>query len=52
MNYQHLNIQGELMAGKCVSKPEVLESGKIRLHEQWQWTSKDFSNGESIVEEI
>jgi hypothetical protein len=52
MNYQHLNIKGELMAGKCVSKPEILEDGKIRLHEQWQWTSGDFSNGESIIEEI
>ena len=52
MNYQHLNKQGELMAGKCVSRPEILENGKIRLYEQWQWTSKDFSNGESIIEEI
>ena len=52
MSYQHLNLQGELMAGKCWSKPEILEGGKIRLLEKWQWTSKDFSSGESIIEEI
>jgi hypothetical protein len=52
MRYQHLNRKGELMTGKCVSAPEILENGKIRLHETWQWTSGDFSKGESVVEEI
>lgn len=52
MCYQHLNKQGELMTGKCVSKPEIMENGKIRLHEKWQWTTGDFSDGESIIEEI
>lgn len=52
MRYQHLNTQGELMTGKCVSKPEILENGKIRLFERWQWTSGDFSEGASVVEEI
>ena len=50
--YQHLNMRGEFMTGKCFSTPEILESGKIRLHEKWQWTCKDFASGESIVEEI
>jgi hypothetical protein len=52
MCYQHLNMKGEFMTGKGVTKPEILENGKIRLHEKWQWTSKDFSAGESVVEEI
>ena len=52
MRYQHLNKQGELMTGKCFSTPEILNDGRIRLHEKWQWTSGDFSTGESIVEEI
>jgi len=52
MCYQHLNVKGEFMTGKGVSKPEVLANGKIRLHEKWQWTCKDFSSGESVVEEI
>jgi hypothetical protein len=32
--------------------PEVLPDGKIRLRENWQWTSGDFSEGESVIEEI
>ncbi len=52
MRYQHLNKKGELMTGKCSSTPEILASGKIRLHESWQWTSGDFSSGESVIEEI
>ena len=52
MSYQHLNKQGELMTGKCLSKPEFSANGKIRLLEKWQWTCGDFSQGESIVEEV
>lgn len=52
MRYQHLNTRGEFMTGKCVSTPEVLADGRIRLFEQWQWTSGDFSAGESVIEEI
>lgn len=52
MRYQHLNKNGELMTGKCLSTPEILASGKIRLYEKWQWTCGDFSAGESIVEEV
>jgi hypothetical protein len=52
MRYQHLNANGDLMTGKCLSKPEILPNGKMRLFEQWQWTCKDFSSGESIIEEI
>lgn len=52
MRYQHLNYDGVLMTGKCKSRPEILENGKIRLHERWQWTCGDFSKGKSIIEEI
>ena len=52
MRYQHLNKSGELMTGKCFSTPEILEDGRIRLYEKWQWTAGDFSAGESIVEEL
>ena len=52
MRYQHVNVSGEIMTGKCLSTPEILPNGKIRLHEKWQWTSGDLSSGESIVEEI
>ncbi|GAB3964804.1 hypothetical protein GCM10028806_02910 [Spirosoma terrae] len=52
MRYEHINQQGDLMTGRCHSVPEHLSDGRLRLHEQWQWTSGDLSSGESIVEEI
>ena len=52
MRYQHLNQKGELMTGKCLSTPEIMTGGKIRLREKWQWTSGDLSSGKSVVEEI
>ncbi|MCX6217563.1 n-acetylglutamate synthase [Spirosoma sp.] len=52
MRYEHINTQGELMTGRCLSTPEILPDGRIRLHEQWQWTSGDQSSGESVIEEV
>lgn len=52
MRYQHLNKDGALMTGICKSTPEILVDGRIRFHEKWQWTSGDFSKGESVIEEI
>ena len=52
MSYHHINLDGELMTGTCHSKPEILDNGKIRLHESWEWTSGDLSKGNSILEEI
>ncbi|WP_428225310.1 n-acetylglutamate synthase [Flavobacterium sp.] len=51
MSYHQINDKGELMTGICQSKPEILENGKIRLHENWEWTSGDKSKGQSIIEE-
>lgn len=52
MRYQHLNQQMEFKTGQCISTPEMLPNGKIRLHEKWQWTSGDRSEGESVIEEV
>ena len=52
MRYHQVNTKGEIMTGKCFSTPEILPNGKIRLHEQWEWTSGDFSKGASIIEEL
>lgn len=49
--YHHINASGDLMTGICRSTPEVLPDGRIRLHEQWRWTSGDRSAGSSVVEE-
>jgi hypothetical protein len=51
MRYHQVNDNNEIMTGVCNSRPEILENGKIRLHETWQWTSGDKSYGESIIEE-
>ena len=51
MSYHQINRNGKLMTGICSSKPEWID-GKIRLHEEWQWTSGDRSKGTSILEEI
>ncbi len=52
IRYQHVNEDGELMTGICISTPEILPDGRIRLHESWQWTCGGRASGESIVEEI
>ena len=52
MRYHQVNSKEELMTGTCESKPEILPSGKIRLHETWEWTSGDKSKGQSILEEL
>ena len=52
MRYQHLNSVGELMTGVCISTPEILPDGRIRLHEKWRWTCGDLSKGSSVIEEI
>ena len=50
--YHQVNEQGEIKTGSCHSIPQTLPSGKIVLHEKWQWTSGDLSCGESTLEEI
>ncbi|MCB0573556.1 MAG: hypothetical protein KDC61_03205, partial [Saprospiraceae bacterium] len=52
MRYHQLNDEGVLMTGICRSVPERLPDGRIRLHENWEWTSGDLSKGRSIIEEI
>ncbi|MFI1773311.1 n-acetylglutamate synthase [Thalassobellus citreus] len=52
MRYHQVNTKGELMTGICHSKPEIMANGKIRLYEEWTWTSGNKSNGKSILEEI
>lgn len=51
MRYHQVNDKDEIMTGICKSRPEILENGKIRLHETWQWASGNKSKGQSIIEE-
>jgi hypothetical protein len=52
MRYHQVNKKEELMTGVCKSTPKLMKNGKIRLYEEWQWTSGDKSKGNSILEEI
>lgn len=52
MRYQQINTIGHIKTGVCKSRPEILKSGKIRLYEEWQWTTGDKTSGHSIIEEI
>ena len=50
--YHHMNQNMQIKTGKCHSVPTVQENGKIELSEQWQWTSGDYSKGESMLVEV
>lgn len=52
MSYEQVNRKGLSRTGICVSTPEILEDGRIRLHESWRWTNGDMSAGTSVLEEV
>jgi len=52
MRYHQVNKKGQLMTGTCLSTPELLPDGRIKLYEQWQWTSGDQSAGQSTLVEV
>jgi hypothetical protein len=52
MRYQHVSADDSVRAGMCVSVPEILADGRVRLVEEWQWTNGDRSRGRSVLEEI
>lgn len=51
MRYQHWS-PGGIRTGRCRSTPEWLPNGRLRLHEEWQWTNGDGSSGRGVVEEM
>jgi len=46
------NVEGTFMSGECRSVPTLLPDGRLRLDEEWRWTTGDRSSGRSIVEEL
>lgn len=50
--YQHINIENQIRTGKCRSTPEVLNDGRLKLLEEWEWTNGDKSKGTSELIEI
>ncbi len=49
--YQHQNLQGAFMTGHCTTVIKK-ENDKLKLHETWQWTSGDQSEGTSTLIEV
>ena len=52
MRYQHVAVDGTFKSGRCSSRVETLSDGRLRLHEQWQWTGGAEGRGESVIEEV
>ena len=50
--YHHVNLNGELKIGKCLSRGIVQENGKIKLQETWEWLCDDMSKGKSELIEV
>ncbi|MGP7817139.1 n-acetylglutamate synthase [Niallia sp. 01092] len=50
--YNHVNNKNEIRGGKCISTPEILPDGRIRLHESWKWMDDEETEGNSIIEEV
>jgi len=52
MRYQHVAADGLIRTGRCLSTPEILLDGRVRLHERWRWTKGGEGEGESRIEEV
>ncbi len=52
VKYYHTNLFNELITGNCTCTSSIQSDGKIRLTFEWQRTSKDFTKGKAVFEEI
>ena len=52
LRYQHVTTAGEMRTGRCHSTPELLDDGRVRLHESWKWTEGADGSGTSMVEQV
>jgi predicted hotdog family 3-hydroxylacyl-ACP dehydratase len=49
--YAQVRADGTTASGRCESRIEVLDDGRLRLHEIWAWESQP-GEGTSLVEEV
>ena len=52
MRYQQVSKDGIIKTGRCLSTPEILADGRLRLHESWSWIEGGVGAGESRIEEV
>jgi hypothetical protein len=50
--YCQLLEDGEVVAGLCTSKPEILDDGRLRLAEHWRRFDPAGSTGVSYIDEV
>lgn len=50
--YSQVLCDGTVIAGDCVSHPETLPDGRIRLTEQWRRHTPFHESGSSVIEEV
>lgn len=51
VRYAQLDERGETATGHSVGRVRLLEDGRVRVEDEWEWESKDGS-GESVLEEV
>ncbi|APX96281.1 hypothetical protein [Natronorubrum daqingense] len=51
VRYTQLHADGETATGHSVGDVELLEDGRVRVEDEWEWESKT-GEGESVHEEI
>jgi hypothetical protein len=50
--YSMVLVGGEVISGRSVNTPQVLDDGRIRLHEQWERYGRHADSGVSHLEEV
>jgi len=51
-SYSMVLERGEIVSGRSVNTPQVLDDGRIRLHEAWQRYGDHAESGISYLEEV
>ena len=50
--YTTVLTSGEIVSGRCSSMPQLLDDGRIRLHEKWERFGAHAETGVSQIEEL
>jgi len=50
--YNMVLAGGEVISGRSVNTPQLLDDGRIRMHEQWERYGRHSATGISYLEEV
>lgn len=51
VRYVQLNEDGETASGRSIGEVTLLDDGRVRIEDEWEWESKRGA-GESVLEEV